>query len=72
MYYKAVKITFIRAMRMNPGRQNLESLSLKHCGGKGQAWVFALISPLWSGAKPIFLTLEAQGDRDQRNFKEQV
>lgn len=66
---KAIKITFIRAMRMNPRRQNL---SLKHCGGRGQTWVFAVISALWSVAKRTFLTLEAQGDRDQRNFKEQV
>lgn len=69
---KAVKITFIRAMRMNPRRQNLESLSLKHCGGRGQTWAFAVISPLWAGARRTFLTLEAQGDRDQRNLKEQV
>lgn len=63
---KAVKITFIRAMRMNPRRQNLERLSLKHCGGRGQTWAFAVISPLWAGARRTFLTLEAQGDRDQR------
>lgn len=69
---KAVKITFIRAMRMNPRRQNLERLSLKHCGGRGPTWAFAVISPLWAGARRTFLTLEAQGDRDQRNLKEQV